>query len=46
MNDRFSFSFQREVWYKFVLDFEYFHNTGNEPSLRCGFEHGGSELFV
>src|SRR6185436_6822205 len=26
VNDRFSFSFQREIWYKFVLDFEYFQN--------------------
>jgi len=26
INDRFSFSYQREIWYKFVLDFEYFHN--------------------
>jgi hypothetical protein len=26
INDRFSFSFQREVWGKFVLDFEYFYN--------------------
>ena len=26
VNDRFSFSFQREIWYKFVLDFGYFQN--------------------
>ena len=26
VNDRFSFSFQREIWGKFVLDFEYFYN--------------------
>lgn len=28
VNDRFSFSFQREVWSRFVLDVEYFHNRG------------------
>src|SRR6185436_18640543 len=27
-NDRFSFSYQREVWGHFVLDFEYFYNRG------------------
>ncbi len=26
VNDRFSFSFQREVWRRFILDFEYFYN--------------------
>jgi len=26
VNDRISFSYQREIWAKFVLDFEYFHN--------------------
>ena len=26
VNDRFSFSFQREVWRHFILDFEYFYN--------------------
>jgi hypothetical protein len=26
VNDRFSFSFQREVWGHFILDFEYFYN--------------------
>ena len=29
VNDRFSFSYQREVWGHFVLDFEYFYNKGN-----------------
>ncbi|PYS70531.1 MAG: hypothetical protein DMF69_13240 [Acidobacteria bacterium] len=29
VNDRFSFSYQREIWYKFVLDLEYFHNHEN-----------------
>ena len=26
INDRFSFSYQREIWGRIVLDFEYFHN--------------------
>src|SRR5438552_3962964 len=26
VNDRYSFSFQREVWKRFILDFEYFYN--------------------
>lgn len=29
VNDRFSFSYQREVWGNFVLDVAYFHNRGN-----------------
>ena len=29
VNDRFSFSYQREVWGHFVLDVAYFHNRGN-----------------
>ncbi|HJX89364.1 MAG TPA: TonB-dependent receptor [Pyrinomonadaceae bacterium] len=29
VNDRLSFSYQREIWAKFVLDFEYFHNHEN-----------------
>jgi hypothetical protein len=28
VNDRYSFSFQREVWGHFILDFEYFYNKG------------------
>lgn len=27
-NDRFAFSYQREIWAKFVLDLSYFHNRG------------------
>ncbi len=27
-NDRFSFSYQREIWGRFILDFNYFHNRG------------------
>jgi hypothetical protein len=29
VNDRISFSFQREIWKKFILDFEYFYNHEN-----------------
>lgn len=29
VNDRFSFSYQREVWGKFILDFDYFYNHEN-----------------
>jgi len=29
VNDRFSFSYQREVWGDFILDFEYFYNRGS-----------------
>jgi hypothetical protein len=29
MNDRFSLSYQREVWGRFILDLAYFHNRGN-----------------
>jgi len=29
VNDRFSFSFQREIWKKFIVDFEYFYNLEN-----------------
>ncbi|HEX9425538.1 MAG TPA: TonB-dependent receptor [Pyrinomonadaceae bacterium] len=28
VNDRFSFSYQREVWGRFILDVEYFYNKG------------------
>jgi carboxypeptidase family protein len=29
VNDRISFSFQREIWKKFIVDFEYFYNHEN-----------------
>jgi hypothetical protein len=44
INDRFSFSYQREVWGHFVLDVAYFHNRGNNVPYAVDLNMAGPEF--
>ena len=46
INDRYSLSYQREVWGRTVLSFDFFFNNGRKCALRSRPQHGRSELPV